>query len=206
MDRYPWLTGALLFVGAVQFLIMLNVSTALYPDYDVNYNYISDLGATCRATCIIQQPSSIIFNSSTFLFGGLSLGGFYLLLRQQKRGFAYLGILSGIGATGVGLFTEEARAVHAVLAVLAFGTGALTAITAYRYVRFPFNLFSILMGVAGLVFLGLLGVLLSMNPGDSASEMAQTLFGLGFGGLERPLAYAIVLWELGFGAYLMNSP
>ncbi len=205
IGHHPSLPGALFFVGGVQFLLMLTLSTALYPDYNVNLDYVSDLGATCRSACTVYQPSATIFNSSTFLFGLLALGGFILLLREKKRNFAYLGLLSSAAAMGVGLLTEETMTIHLLLAILAFGAGALAAITTYWHTKYPFNLFSVLMGLAGLAFLGLLGMFLYLNPGYPASNTTQTLFGLGFGGLERMLVDSIVIWELGFGAYIMNS-
>src|SRR5579875_2759701 len=55
--------GLLLFIGILQFLFSLMAAEFLYPGYSVSQNYISDLGATCRSTCQIFQPSSSIFHT-----------------------------------------------------------------------------------------------------------------------------------------------
>ena len=205
VEHHPWIPGSLFFVGSVQFLLLLLVSTSLYPDYNVNFNYISDLGATCgSAGCFTEQPASIVFNSTTFLFGLLSLTGFLLLLTQPgKKLFTYLGVLSSIGAMGVSIFTEEFLTLHGALAMLALGFGALTAITAYRHVKSPFGIFGVVMGLAGLGFAAAFGYLSWGNP---ALGNTATLSGLGIGAFERLLAYVIALWQLGLGVYLMNAP
>ncbi len=56
--NYGKISGALLFVGSAQFVIALTVAEALYPAYSISQNYISDLGATCRATCQVVQPTA----------------------------------------------------------------------------------------------------------------------------------------------------
>jgi hypothetical membrane protein len=204
-ERYPSLPGSLFVVGAVQFLLMLLVSTSLYPGYNVNLDYISDLGATCSSVgCSIEQPSSIIFNSTTFLFGLLSLTGFLLLLVQPGRKFfTYLGVLSSIGAMGVAIFTEEFLTLHGALAMLALGFGSLTAITAHRHVKSPFSVFGIVMGLAGLAFAA---AFLDLSWGNPPLGNTATLGGLGIGAFERLLAYVVALWELCFGVYLMYVP
>ncbi len=208
LDRYTWLPGALLFVGAVQFGLLLNISTGLYPGYDVNHNYISDLGATCRASgCIVQQPSSLIFNSSAFVFGLLGTIGFYLFgLQSGNRLFSLLGVISSTGAMGVGVFTEESSMLHTSSALLAFGVGGLMAILAYRVAKFPFSLFSVAMGGLAIVFLIFLGLFIDLSSGGLTSGTMRTVAGLGFGLVERLVAHAILLWILGLGGYLMNSP
>jgi hypothetical membrane protein len=151
----------------------------------------------------MEQPSSLIFNSSTFIFGLLSALGFcFLLMQSQRRVFAYLGLITSIGAMGVGLFTEEVISIHAISALIAFVGGGLTAITVYRFVRLPFSAFSVAMGVISLVFLGLF---IDLTAGNLTSSSGRTLLGLGIGALERLLVYPIALWEVGFGAYLMNT-
>ncbi|MBU3966041.1 MAG: hypothetical protein KKG76_01510 [Euryarchaeota archaeon] len=62
-------SGVLLFTGAVLVIIGIHLAEFLYPGYSVSGNYISDLGATCRATCIVYQPSAFIFNSSLIILG-----------------------------------------------------------------------------------------------------------------------------------------
>ncbi len=181
------------------------MSTALYPDYNVNFNYISDLGETCRKTlgCHFVQPSSTIFNAASFILGALALIGFALLLAEsRKKILPYLGMISGLGAAGVGLFPEGTGKVHGGFALLAFLFGGLAAIVSFRQVKFPFNIFSIILGVASLTFLGLF---LSLTLGNLTSATQATVSGLGIGGLERLVVYPIVLWLASFGTYLMAA-
>jgi hypothetical membrane protein len=39
--------GALAFVGAAQWVLLVIVAEANYPKYTTNQDYLSDLGATC---------------------------------------------------------------------------------------------------------------------------------------------------------------
>jgi len=59
--NYRHAAGVFLFIGAIQFVLGMLIAEFLYPGYSVSMNYISDLGATCRTTCIIHQPSASIF-------------------------------------------------------------------------------------------------------------------------------------------------
>jgi hypothetical membrane protein len=196
--------GAILFIAASQFFLFLFVSTALYPNYNVNFNYISDLGETCRhSVCYFQQPSSIIFNSSSFVLGALVVISFSLLLKEKRKSLLpYFGIVSGLGAAGVGLFPEGTGMIHAIFALMAFLSGGIAAAVAYRELIFPFNVLSIILGLVSLTFLGLF---LSLTAGNLTSASGKTILGLGVGGLERLIVYPIILWISGIGAYIMRD-
>ena len=75
--------GVAIFVGAIQFSIGLILAEIYYPGYNVSTNYVSDLGATCptSGTCVINQPTSNIFNISIILLGLLIIVGAYYLQR-----------------------------------------------------------------------------------------------------------------------------
>ncbi|WP_410969259.1 DUF998 domain-containing protein, partial [Salmonella sp. SAL04284] len=67
---YLKIGGAALFVGGVQYSIAFILAEVLYPGYNVSQNYISDLGATCRAaSCQVFQPSATIIDVSLVTFG-----------------------------------------------------------------------------------------------------------------------------------------
>jgi hypothetical membrane protein len=66
-----------------------------------------------------------------------------------------------------------------------------TAIAAAKIVKSPFSHFSILMGIASITALFLYG--------------ANIYLGLGPGGMERMIAYPVILWAISFGGYLMSS-
>ena len=80
--------------------------------------------------------------------------------------------------------------------------GGLSAIAAYRIERSPMTYFSVIMGVVTLVFWSFLewGFLELMEGTASSSYL-----GLGVCGIEKMVAYPLLLWVLGFGGYLMGS-
>ena len=185
--------GVSLFIGAAQFVLGLLIAEFLYPGYSVSANYISDLGATCHnKTCIIHQPSAYIFNTSVFLFGCVALIGSYFIWREfQNRLSSLLLNLTGIGMIGVGLFPESTGIVHTIVSFITFFFGGLSAIATYKLVKPPFAYLSVLMGVISLIALALLG--------------SKNFLGLGPGGMERMMAYPLLLWVIGFGGNLMSS-
>jgi hypothetical protein len=84
--------------------------------------------------------------------------------------------------------------VHAVAAMMAFLIGAVAAIGAYKYVDKPFSVISIVLGVGSLVASALFFVTYNMGS-----------LGIGIGGMERMIAYPILLWTIGLGGYLLGN-
>lgn len=186
------LAGLLLFVAAAQFFVGMLFAEALYPNYSISGNYISDLGATCDSAgaCVIQQPAANIFNGSVFLLGALLVIAAYLLWRSLRwKVFAILVLLTGIGAMGVGVFPETAPLAHEITSDIAFIFAGISAIWAYRLTKAPMSYLSVILGVVCLVAIVLF--------------TANVLLGLGVGGMERMIGYPVILWAIGFGAYLM---
>jgi hypothetical membrane protein len=190
--------GAILFVGALQFVIGLNVAEDLYPGYSVSMNYISDLGANCDATCNIVQPSSTIFNSSVFLLGLLIIIATYFIYRAfRTKLLSTLLALTGIGAMGVGVFSETSLTLHWIFSLIAFLFGGLSAMASYKIEKAPK---SYLSAVLGILTLGALVLFISgrfLGLGD--------FLGLGPGGMERIVVYPAMLWGIGLGSYMMHS-
>lgn len=190
--NYRHTAGVFLFIGAVQFVLGMLISEFLYPGYSVSLNYISDLGATCRTTCIIHQPSASIFNTSVSLFGVLALVSSYFIWHEfHNRLLSLLLGLSGVGIVGVGLFPETTGIVHQIVSFITFFFGGLYAISTYKLVKAPFAYLSVLMGMICLIALVLF--------------ISKIFFGLGPGGMERMIAYPLLLWVIGFGGNLMSS-
>ena len=190
--NYRHASGVFLFIGAVQFILGMLIAEFLYPGYSASVNYISDLGATCRTTCIIYQPSASIFNTSVSLLGVLTIVSSYFLWREfHNRLISLLLGFSGIGMVGVGLFPETAGIVHSIVSFIAFFFGGLTAIATYKLMKAPFAYLSVLMGMIGLIALALF--------------ISEIFLGLGPGGMERMMAYPLLLWVIGFGGNLMSS-
>jgi len=179
---YRKMAGALLFVGSVQFLLVLIIAESLYPDYSVSGDYISDLGVGTTA---------LIFNSSVFLLGATVVAGAYFIQHAfDFRLLSVLLILTGIGAMGVGLFPETAGAIHGVVSLITFLFGGLSAIMSYKLLKPPLSYSAVLLGTLSLVALALFG--------------SSTYLGLGKGGIERMIAHPTLLWAVGFSGHLMS--
>ena len=184
--------GIAIFVGAVQFSIGLILAEIYYPNYNVSLNYVSDLGATCptSGSCIINQPTSMIFNSSIIILGLLILVGAYFLNRAYHWKPATVMIaLAGVGAMGVGLFPETTGVWHSIFSLIVFLFAGLAAVITARFQKKPMFYFSIILGLVTLV------ALLLYIPGE--------YLGLGAGGMERMVVYPVLVWSLGFGGHMM---
>lgn len=175
--------GTLLFIGSVQFIIAMLIAEAIYPGYNVSRNYISDLGV---------GPAAGIFNPSVSLLGLTGILAAYFVQRAFRKPIvtALFGI-AGAGALGVGIFPETAGLIHPIVSLVTFLFGGLSAIVAYRLEKRPLSYLSIALGAFSLVALFLYGT--------------GTYLELGRGGMERMVAYPILLWAVGFGAQLMAS-
>jgi hypothetical membrane protein len=184
--------GTLVLIAVTQFVIGMIVSEALYPTYSTSRNYISDLGV---------GPSALIWNSSVFLMGLLLLIGAYFLQRAFRfELLTVMLVLTGVGAMGVGVFTEDFGVIHMVVSLITFLFGGLSAIVSvlcsrvhrFPLVKMPFSALSIILGLMTLVALGLFG--------------SGQYLGLGAGGMERMIAYPALMWGAGFGGYLIAYP
>jgi hypothetical membrane protein len=160
----------------------LVVAEALYPNYSVSLNYISDLGVGSTA---------LIFNSSVFLLGLLVVAGAYFIREAFKSNFLFITlILTGIGAMMVGLFPETAGVMHTIASLITFLFGGLAAIVSYKVEKPPFSYLSVVLGALGLVGLGLFA--------------SGNYLSLGVGGMERMIAHPVLLWAVGFGGHLVS--
>ena len=194
--RYLAVAGFLLFlVGVVGFMGIITAE-ALYPaGYSTSQNAISDLGATEPPNSVIEEPSATIFNTAMMVCGALVVVAAFCVQRGFGRWTAPVLIaLFGIGALGVGVFPGDTGNVHAVFALLTFTAGGVAAIVSLTIETAPFSYLSVLLGVVALATL-----LLHMFMGDSSP-----LAGMGIGGVERWVAYPILLWATGLGGHLMG--
>jgi hypothetical membrane protein len=184
--------GALFFIAVTQFVLGLIVSEALYSGYSISGNYISDLGV---------GSSSMIFNSSVFLLGLLLVIGAYFLQRAfDFRMLTVLLVLTAIGAMGVGIFTEDFGIIHSAVSLIVFLFGGLSAIFSVvcsyvhrsNLLKMPFSVISVILGL--------------MTLGSLVLFVGKIYLGLGAGGMERMIAYPILMWGAGFGGYLIAYP
>ncbi|MEM3617654.1 MAG: DUF998 domain-containing protein [Candidatus Bathyarchaeia archaeon] len=177
--------GALIFVGATQFILCMLIAECIYPSYSVSNNYISDLGK-------LDAPSAPIFNTSVFLLGlTVAAGAYFLRQTIANKVFLCLLILCGVGAMGVGIFPEDFGITHLLVSLTAFLFGALSAIASYKFQKPPLSYFAVILGMISLAALILFGRGMYLS--------------LGKGGMERMIAYPILLWAVGFGGYLTKE-
>lgn len=177
------IAGLLLVVGGVLCVLGMIVAEALYPGYSASENYISDLGV---------GPSALIFNSSVFLLGVLAVCAAYFMQKALNfKLFSILTAITGIGAMGVGLFTEDAGVIHAVFSLITFLFAGISAIVSYKLQKPPLSYLSVVLGGVSLVALVLFA--------------SGFYLGLGKGGMERMIAYPALLWTIGFGGHIIGD-
>ena len=175
--------GLLLIIGGILCVLGIIIAETLYPNYSTSKNYISDLGV---------GPSALIFNFSVFLLGLLAVCSAYFIHKAFKSMlFSTLTTIAGIGAMGVGLFTEHVAILHTVFSLLTFLFGGISAIVSYKIQKPPLSFLSMILGLVSLVALVLF--------------VSDVYLGLGVGGMERLIAYPILHWVIGFGGYLIGS-
>ncbi|WP_411967055.1 DUF998 domain-containing protein [Haloferax sp. YSSS75] len=190
LDDGRKLAGVLFFVLAAQFMTVIMLSAAMVPGYDFNSAAISDLG--------VFPETALLFNVSLVLVGVFNLLGGYAFYRTHgKRWLLGLFAVAGVGAIVAGLFPLGTSDLHSLGALLAFLFFNLQALGTATRVEGPMKALSVLLGLAGLVFVVL------MILGDSGNT---AVFGaIGHGGTERMIVYPPMLWLVAVGGYLMAA-
>ncbi|POG57560.1 DUF998 domain-containing protein [Haloferax marisrubri] len=197
-QRERYVAGAMLFAFGLLALMGIITAEAFYPSYNAGVQEISDLGATRPPNSVILQPSATIFNATMILSGLLVLGASYFAHRAFRDRVVTAAIAAlGLGVLGVGIFDGSEAPMHGLSALLTFFAGGLSAVVAARVIETPFRYLSVAVGGFVLTLLvsifafGLLG-------------LPHPLSFLGAGGIERYVAYPVLLWFIGFGGYLMG--
>ncbi len=171
----------LMFTGTAIFIFGFVLSGSLYAGYHET-QVISDLGV---------GPTAWLFNTSVFIFGIAVLISAYLLLNIGiQKHFSILIGLAGISASLIGLIPETQGVPHVIAAAMIFLCGGMSALIGYQVFRGPFSIISPVLGGITLIAIVLFA--------------SGNYLGLGIGGMERMIAYPLILWILGAGAYLMS--
>jgi hypothetical membrane protein len=189
--------GILFFIASTQFVLGLIVAEALYLNYSVSGNYISDLGI---------GPSSVIFNSSIFLLGLLSIIGAYFLRHNVNfRALTVLVSLMAIGAMGAGVFTKNFPVIHGAVSSMAFAFGGLSAIVSSKVLKMPLSAMSVILGLMSLGALAFFAGGLLANGMFASIEAQDSVFflGIGPGGMERMIVYPALIWLFEFSGHLI---
>ncbi len=193
---YRNVAGALLIVGGIVALMGIMTGEALYPGYHTGDNQISDLGGTEPPNSIVMQPSAAIFDTTMMITGALFIVAALMLHRSGlRRSVTIPVLLLGIGSLGVGIFPGNTGTIHAVFAMLTFISGGLAAMLSYRALTSPFRYVALVLGAIGLSTLIVYMFFGAVGP----------FADLGIGGVERWVAYPIILWSIGFGGFMSGS-
>ena len=189
------LAGVVLLLAGAAVLMGIVTAEALYPvPYTTGGNEISDLAAPRPPAGEPLQPSATIFNFAVLGCGLAVLAAAWLVRRALgRRSLAITLALMGIGAVGVALFPGGTGTVHVAFALLTFAAGGASALAAARATSAPFRYVSAALGVVSLAALAWYIVL------------RETADGALLGGVERWVAYPVVIWLVGFGGYLAAS-
>ena len=183
--------GLLLFLaGVIVFMGIITAEVYYPPGYNTHDNEISDLGATRPPDSVITQPSAAIFDTAMIVTGALILAAAFFVHLEFRKLLVTIPLgLFGLGALGVGVFPGYFYVLHPIFALLTFFAGGVAAITSCKIIRPPLRYVFILLGAVSLVFMFFSGLFT-----DS----------LGKGGTERWIAYPIIFWMTGLGAYLLG--
>jgi hypothetical membrane protein len=189
--------GALLFLAGAAVLMGIITAEALYPaGYTTGGSMISDLGGTEPPDSVVVQPSASVFDGTMIAAGLLIVAGAGCAYAATGRPSLAIPLgLVGLGALGVGVFPGGTGWPHQLFAELTFISGGVGAILSFRTLRGPLRYVTVLLGATTLVNLIAYLVL----------QERWIVAGLGVGGLERWIAYPVVLWLLGPGGYLMAA-
>jgi len=183
--------GIILFVGCVQWLMMLIILESFQPNYNSSLHYVSSLGV--GTTSIIYNISIILFGlsvviCSTILYYSLDIKIFILFL-----------FMAGLFVIGVGLFPENVRPIHGYVTPLAFIFGIITALISFKALNPPLSYISLVLGIFSLAVLILFFPYLGLP-----AESTISFLGLGKGTMERIIIYPLMFWMVSLSIYLNN--
>lgn len=199
-------TGSLFVFGGLLFLLLTTAAEAIYPNFSLQVNSMSDLAATTADTTVVEETAIL----------GLSLcwlvGAYYLYRNTGRRGLLVLNVLPGAAFLLAGLSPENVNIVlHSIGAFLGFPVGAGAAVLSYRVIKTPFRFIAAALGALSfaatlVTFLGARAVgPCGACSGETASYL-QSLHELvlGLGGWESMIVYPLLIWLIGFGSYLLS--
>ena len=199
----PLVGGLLLLVASIQFIVAMIVEQALRPGYSDFGNTISDLGVNNPA---LGWSYDWIFDGSIILLGIMAILAILILLPCFPRGIlAHLGeiflIIGSAGAIGVGIFTESypwhayGLSAHDYASAVTF-LFANVGMTLFGPTLRRHKVFDRYWGIT--TFLGVFSTVavlfyfyFILGPGG--------FFGLGEGGLERFVAFPVLIWAIVVG-------
>jgi hypothetical membrane protein len=193
------IAGALLALTGIGMLMAIITNEALYPaerHYNTFANTISDLGGTIPPNSYMIQPNRAIFIAMMAVSGTLVLVSTYLLWPSIVRRRISIGLLVfGASLAGLAVFPGNVPTWHPWIALACFMAGSITAIMSRKMLHPPVTYFAVALGVIAL---------LATFAGLEAFEGTGPQGWIGLGGVERWIAYPVLMWLVVFGTALMS--
>lgn len=182
----------MIFVGSVQWLMMILISESFHPDYNSSLHYVSTLGVGTTA---------LIYNTSILLFGlSLVISSIILYKTLDAKLFTSLLLVTGLFIIGVGVFPENSRPMHGYVTAFAFIFAVSLPIISFKMLNRPFFYLSIIIGLIILTLLIIFFPYLGLP-----AESTITILGLAKGTMERLVIYPLLIWMLSFSISLINK-
>lgn len=191
--------GVLLTSAGIGIIMSIITNEALYPrgrHYSTFANSISDLGGTLPPNSYMVQPNRTIFIATMAVAGVLVLAATYMLwpVMQRRRIVVGLGAF-GVGLIGIAVFPGNVAGWHPLFALVCFLAGSVTAILSRKVLASPIRYFAAALGSVALA-----ATVLGLEAFETWGPQAE----IGIGGIERWIAYPVLLWLVLFGVQLMT--
>ena len=198
-DRAASLAGALLAATGVGIVLSTITNEALYPaarHYSTFADTISSLSGTEPPDSYTVEPNRLIFIVTMAVAGVLVLAAAALLRHLARRGLVVALAVFGTGLVGIAVFPGDVATWHPLFALACFVGGAIAAILSRALLERPLRGFAVALGSVALAAT-VLGLEFFADFGPQAA--------IGVGGVERWIAYPVLLWMVLFGAALMTT-
>jgi hypothetical membrane protein len=197
--RHTTIAGALLALTGIGIVLSIITNEALYPvqrHYSTFANTISDLGGTIPPNSYLVQPNRGIFIVTMAVAGAMILCAALLLRGEFLRRSVVTGLyVFGAALIGLAIFPGNVATWHPWIALVCFVSASVTAIMSRKVLERPVRYFAVVSGVVAL----------------AATVAGLEVFGdvgpqawIGIGGVERWIAYPVLLWLVMFGTVLMT--
>lgn len=197
-DRRRRLAGLLIALAGIGIVLSTITNEALYPAeraYSTNANTISDLGGTLPPNSYMVQPNRAIFIVTMAAAGALVLVAAFLLRDAIGRRRVLVGLgAMGVGLVGIAIFPGDVEGWHPLFSLVAFVGGSAATIASRKVLDPPASAVALVLGGAALV-----ATVLGLEA--FVDVWPQTAIGIG--GVERWIAYPVLMWMVMFGTALM---
>lgn len=198
--RSETMAGVLLSLAGIGMVLSIITNEALYPaarHYSTFGSTISDLSGTEPPNSYMVQPNRLIFIVTMAVAGALVLAAAYLLWQIEiRRRFLVALTVFGVGLVGIAIFPGNVATYHPIFAMLCFVGGSIAAILSRAVISGPGRYVAVCLGAVALV-----ATVLGLDA--FATWWPQTTIGIG--GIERWIAYPVLLWLVMLGGILMSS-